>query len=135
MSTSCPFCRIIRGELPAFMLAETAAAIVFLSKENHPLVVPTQHIANIYTLDEPTGAVVMQLARQAARALKAGLGCEGVYLTQANEPAAGQDVFHFHLHVYPRWSSVAFATQQSSAGIVEAQRAKLAQTLRTAWPD
>ena len=49
------------------------------------------------------GARVMEETVRIARAVKKALRCDGIYLTQSNEPAAGQDVFHFHLHVYPCW--------------------------------
>lgn len=100
---TCIFCRIINQQVPAYIIDETDRVIIFLSLENHPLVVPKVYIPNIYTLDDATGAAVMRETIAIARAVKAGLGCDGVYLAQANEPAAGQDVFHFHLHVYPRW--------------------------------
>ena len=112
MSEHCVFCRIIRRELPAYIISEDNNVIVFLSLENHPLVVPKQHIPNIYTLGEATGIYLMRATIQVARAVKSGLQCEGVYLTQANEPTAGQDVFHLHIHIYPRWEAVDFLTQQ-----------------------
>lgn len=99
----CVFCQILKRQAPAYIVDENDRVIVFLSLENHPLVVPKTHIPNIYSLDEATGAAVIHEAAIIARALKQGLHCDGVYLAQANEPAAGQDVFHFHLHVYPRW--------------------------------
>jgi histidine triad (HIT) family protein len=99
----CIFCHIIARQAPAYVIHEDDRVIVFLSLESHPLVVPRVHIPNIYTLDDDTAAAVMQAAVRVARAVKTGLRCDGVYLAQANEPAAGQDVFHFHLHIYPRW--------------------------------
>lgn len=99
----CIFCRIIARQAPAYILHEDDRVIVFLSLENHPLVVTKAHIPDIYTLDDDAAAAIMQTATRIARAVKAGLRCDGVYLTQANGPAAGQDVFHFHLHVHPRW--------------------------------
>ena len=99
----CIFCRIIARQAPASIIDETDRVIVFLSLEHHPLVVPKIHIPDIYTLDDTAGAAIMRETVAIARAVKAGLGCDGIYLAQANEPAAGQDVFHFHLHVYPRW--------------------------------
>ena len=99
----CIFCRIAVHQAPADVIAESDEAIVFLSLENHPLVVPRAHVANIYTLDEALGAALMRRTIRVARALKAGLGCEGVFVAQANELAGGQDVFHLHIHVIPRW--------------------------------
>ncbi len=101
--TDCIFCQIATGRAPAYVLDETGDLIVFLSLENHPLVVPKAHIPDIFALDDTTAAAVMQEAVTIAKAVRLGLGCDGVYLTQANGEAAGQDVFHFHLHVYPRW--------------------------------
>jgi histidine triad (HIT) family protein len=113
---SCIFCKIINHEAPAYIIDENVDVIVFLSLENHPLVVTKAHHANIYSLDDALGAAVMQEAIKIAKAVKQGLGCDGVYLTQANEAAGGQDVFHFHLHVYPRWD-----TDRALAGPVTKQ--------------
>ena len=99
----CIFCRIIARQAPAYVIHEDDRVIVFLSLESQPLVVSKVHIPNIYILDDGTASAVMQTAVRVARAVKTGLCCDGVYLAQANESAAGQDVFHFHLHVYPRW--------------------------------
>lgn len=100
---SCIFCRIIAHTAPAYIIAEDALTITFLSLENHPLVVPKAHIADIFALDEDTAGAIMGAAVPVARALRDGLGCDGVLLAQANGAAAGQEVFHFHLHLYPRW--------------------------------
>jgi diadenosine tetraphosphate (Ap4A) HIT family hydrolase len=132
MSENCTFCRIIRHEIPAYIITEDEHIIVFLSKENHPLVVPRQHIPNIYALDEATAACIMRAAILIARAVKAGLQCEGIYLTQANEPAAGQDVFHVHLHIYPRWHAVDFLSQQSAHRVSEADKQETWKQIRAA---
>jgi diadenosine tetraphosphate (Ap4A) HIT family hydrolase len=89
--------------MAAEIIEENEDVIVFLSLENHPLVVTKAHIADIYGMPDDVGAAVMVAASKVARAVKVGLQCDGVYLTQANGHAAGQDVFHYHLHVYPCW--------------------------------
>lgn len=99
----CTFCGIVAGEVPAYVIDENKRVIVFLSLENHPLVVPKAHIPDIYGMSSEVGAAVMEEAIRVARAVKVGLQCDGVYLTQANGRAAGQDVFHYHMHVYPCW--------------------------------
>jgi histidine triad (HIT) family protein len=101
--TDCIFCKIIRREAPGYIISESDRVVVFVSRHNDPLVVPKKHIKDIYDLDDETGSAVMSELIRIARAVRRGLRCEGVYITQANEPAAGQDVFHFHIHVYPRW--------------------------------
>jgi histidine triad (HIT) family protein len=98
----CIFCRIVAGKAAAYVIDETEQVIVFLSLENHPLVVPKAHIPDIYAMPAEVGARVMEETIR----VKAALGCDGVYLTQSNGRAAGQDVFHFHLHVYPCWQGV-----------------------------
>lgn len=103
MEENCVFCRIIRKELPARIIDETDDVIVFLSLEQHPLIVTKQHIANIYVLPKDLGAAVMGETIKLAKAVKRGLPCDGVYIAQANDPAGGQDVFHYHVHIYPRW--------------------------------
>jgi histidine triad (HIT) family protein len=100
---NCTFCKIIDRKIPGHIITENDSVIVFLSLENHPLVVPKKHIADIYSLDHETGNQLIAELIKTAKAVKEGLQCEGVYITQANEPAAGQDVFHIHFHVYPRW--------------------------------
>lgn len=103
MNHSCVFCRIINGEEPAFVIEETDDIIVFLSLEHHPLIVPKAHIPDIFALSEHLGAAIMAETIRVAKAVREALGCDGIYLTQANGTAAGQDVFHLHLHIYPRW--------------------------------
>ena len=100
----CIFCKIIARQAPSYIVNENDVVITFLSLENHPLVVPKQHITDIYGLDGETGGEMMTELIRVAIAVKKGCACDGVYITQANEPAAGQDVFHLHFHVYPRWS-------------------------------
>ena len=99
----CIFCKIINRQIPAYILDENEDVVTFLSLENHPLVVPKRHIPNIYALDDRSASAVMVEAVKIAKAVKEGVRCDGVNLVQANEPAANQDVFHFHLHIKPRW--------------------------------
>jgi histidine triad (HIT) family protein len=100
----CIFCKIIARQAPSYIVDENDVVMTFLSLESHPLVVPKQHITDIYGLDGKTGGELMTELIRVAIAVKKGCACDGVYITQANEPAAGQDVFHLHFHVYPRWS-------------------------------
>ncbi|HHT9116061.1 MAG TPA: HIT family protein [Candidatus Wunengus californicus] len=99
----CTFCKIVRNELPSLKIDENEEVVSFLSLEGHPLIVPKKHIQDIYSLDKETGAAIMEEAIKVSKAVKKGLQCDGINLVQANEPAAKQDVFHFHLHVKPRW--------------------------------
>ena len=102
---ACLFCDIISRKRPGFIIDEDDNLIVFLSLENHPLIVPKKHIPNIFSLDDDTAAQIMQKAVRIATATKEALQSDGIYITQTNGEAAGQDVFHYHMHVYPKWSS------------------------------
>jgi histidine triad (HIT) family protein len=130
MSQTCTFCQIIQRQLPAYIIKEDELVIVFLSTNNHPLVVPKKHIPDIYQLDDLTAAHIMQTTVQIARAVKTGLACEEVYLTQANEATAGQDVFHFHLHMYPCWSHLNFAQQQATEDVADEERQESLQKIQ-----
>ncbi len=105
---NCVFCRIVRGELPASKVYEDehTLAIMDLQSVNpgHMLVLVKPHRDNIYALDDELAGAAMKTAARMARAAKAAYGCEGVTLLQANEPAGAQTVFHFHIHVLPRWT-------------------------------
>jgi histidine triad (HIT) family protein len=69
----------------------------------HGLVIVKPHVENIYSLDDTLAAAVFQATTRLAKAVKAATGCDGVTLFQANEVAGGQTVFHFHIHVLPRF--------------------------------
>lgn len=101
--SDCIFCKIIQKEIPAKIIDEDEDLIIFLSLQNHPLIVTKKHIENIYSLDEETAAKVMKAAVRVAKAVKEGLKADGVNLIQNNESAAGQDILHFHLHIKARW--------------------------------
>jgi histidine triad (HIT) family protein len=99
----CIFCKIVQKEIPAKIIDENDDVIVFLSLQNHPLIVTKKHMENIYEMDTETGRHVMSMAIKIAKAVKKGLNADGVNLVQNNEEAAGQEVFHFHLHIKPRF--------------------------------
>lgn len=99
----CIFCKIIKREAPAYIVEEDNNIIVFITLENHPIVVTKKHIPDIYSLDDKSAAAVMKGAVKIAKAVKRALQCDGINLVQSNGQVAGQDVFHFHLHIKPRW--------------------------------
>lgn len=101
---NCVFCKIIDKKIPGFIIYEDDVLIVFLSRENHPLIVPKKHIPNIFELDDDTASVIMKKAIRIAKATKNALASDGIYITQTNGEAAGQDVFHYHMHIYPKWN-------------------------------
>lgn len=107
MSYDCIFCRIVARQAPASIVAETADALAFMDINQpvpgHVLVIPKAHVQDIYSLDAETAAAVFDLTVQVAKAVKLALQPDGVNLYQSNERAAGQEVFHFHVHVIARY--------------------------------
>lgn len=104
----CTFCEIVEGRAEASVVYQDEVALVFMDLNpitpGHLLVVPRVHAVGLEDLDETTGAHVWSVAHRMARALRrSGLRCEGINVFLADGQAAFQDVFHFHLHVFPRY--------------------------------
>ena len=103
----CIFCRILRGELPAYFVYKANGIAVFLDKypvtKGHILVVPEEHYESVHNTPPCTAAKVWVAASAYARFYREELGALGVNLITNSGRAAGQEVFHFHVHVIPRW--------------------------------
>jgi histidine triad (HIT) family protein len=109
----CVFCAILRGEAPASVVHEDDAVLAFMVLQpvapGHLLVVPKAHAVGLADLDERAGVRVWQVAHRLGRALRhSGLRCEGVNLFLADGVAAFQEIFHVHLHVFPRFAGDGF---------------------------
>ncbi len=108
METNCIFCKIANGEIPAATIYEDEEfrAILDLgpASKGHALILPKQHAANLFELPDETAGKAMILAKKLAGQLKDGLQADGINLVQNNGEAAGQTVFHFHMHLIPRYS-------------------------------
>ena len=109
----CIFCRIVAGDAPASVVHRDERCVAFMDirpvNPGHLLVVPTRHAAHLVDTDAETVAHLTRVAHRLAAAIRAsGLRCEGVNLHLADGAAAGQDVFHVHLHVIPRWKGDGF---------------------------
>ena len=99
----CIFCDIINGRAPGHWIYEDKYVAAFLSLDGHPLVAPKPHFADVFELDEIHAGAIMKATVLIARATKTAMQCDGINLVQSNGAAAGQDVFHFHLHIKPRF--------------------------------
>ncbi len=107
MPEDCIFCRIASHQAPASIVAETPEAVAFMDAnqptDGHVLIIPREHVRDIYEIDEELTDAVFRLTVDVAKAVKAALHCDGLDLLQANEPAGQQSVFHFHGHVIARY--------------------------------
>lgn len=112
-NAACIFCRIVEGREKASFVAQGSDAVAFLDlhpiNEGHTLVVPRKHFALIGEVDEIAAVAMWTLARRIAAGLRlSGLRCEAINFFLADGAAAGQEVFHAHLHVIPRWQGDGF---------------------------
>jgi histidine triad (HIT) family protein len=103
----CIFCAIVAQRLPSTVVAENVQALAIMdinpANDGHVLVLPKPHSTDVFDLSPEVGSDVMHLCLQVAQALKASLQPDGLNILQASGRAAGQEVFHTHFHLLPRW--------------------------------
>ena len=103
----CIFCKIANGEIPSKTLYEDEDFRVILdlgpATKGHALILPKEHAANLYELDDSLASKVLVLAKKMATIMQEKLHCDGLNLVQNNGEVAGQTVLHFHLHLIPRY--------------------------------
>jgi histidine triad (HIT) family protein len=105
----CIFCKIVAGELPATVVDEDERTIAFMdinpATRGHALVIPREHTADLLSIDAQDLAAVSAAAQRLAVRAKERLGADGINVINSCGAAAWQTVFHFHLHVIPRYES------------------------------
>ena len=105
----CIFCKIISGEIPSHTIYEDEEFKVILdiapAAKGHALILPKVHYADLYDIDEEVAGRAMKLAKRLATKMTGVLGCDGFNILQNNHEAAGQTVFHFHMHLIPRYEN------------------------------
>jgi histidine triad (HIT) family protein len=111
---SCIFCKIVAGDAPVSTVYEDDRTLVLMTigpvTPGHAMVIPKEHFAFMNELDEELGAHLFRITQRVAQAIRhSGLECEGINLFLADGKAASQDVFHFHLHVFPRFKGDSFS--------------------------
>ena len=102
----CIFCKIVAGEIPSFKLFEDEATLAFMdinpASEGHALVIPKEHVPDLYAVSDEALARTLVTAKRVAAALARTLNPDGLNIVQCNGAAAAQSVMHFHMHVLPR---------------------------------
>lgn len=103
----CLFCRIVAGELPARVIAEDDLTLAFMdispATRGHALIIPKRHSDDLFDVGEEDLEACMARARQVALLARDRLGADGVNILNSCRPAAWQTVYHFHVHVIPRY--------------------------------
>ncbi len=130
---SCLFCQIVAEEIPSYRIAETERAIalmdIFPATPGHALVIPRRHSADALEAAADDLTACMTLAASVGRAAVAALGADGVTFQSLARPAAGQTIFHVHIHVIPRYEGDQFAfpwpSMPGEVTVIEAQAERL----------
>jgi histidine triad (HIT) family protein len=133
VAEDCIFCKILAGDLPAEVVDEDEHTVAFMDinpwTRGHALVIPRTHSRNLYEVDEADLDRSMRAAKRLATRMRDRLRCDGVNLLNACEPAAWQTVWHFHVHVIPRYDDDGLAVQRPNPPDPD-EIAKIAEQLR-----
>jgi len=130
------FAKILRGEIPCVKVREDDKTLAFMDvmprADGHVLVVAKTPGRNIFDLPAEALSDLIRRVQIVSRAVKAGMGADGVTIHQFNEPAGGQSVFHMHFHVIPRWDGVPLRPHggdMAQASVLEGHAAKIRAAL------
>ncbi|OGC80338.1 hypothetical protein A2943_01055 [Candidatus Adlerbacteria bacterium RIFCSPLOWO2_01_FULL_51_16] len=131
----CVFCKIVAAEIPSEKVYEDADTLAFLdikpNSPGHTLVIPKKHSENLYDIDDHSLATVMRTVQRVAIALKKAVQAEGINIAMNNERAAGQIIFHPHLHIIPRFAEDGYR-HWPKKDYKEGEAAAVAQKIRAA---
>lgn len=104
---NCIFCKLANGEIPTNSIYEDEDFKVILdaspATKGHSLIIPKEHYKDIYEIDEELAGKAFKLAKKLTISMTDKLGCDGFNIIQNNKEVAGQTVFHFHMHLIPRY--------------------------------
>jgi histidine triad (HIT) family protein len=132
------FAKILRGQVPAFKVYEDEHTLAFMDvmpqSDGHTLVLPKAPAENIFDLDPDMAAAVIRTGQKIAKAVKKVFNADGITLTQFNGAAAGQTVFHFHLHIVPRYADQPLRThgrKMADSALLEEHARRIRDMLRS----
>ena len=137
---SCIFCDILEGKAEASIVFRDQKCCAFLdiqpANPGHVLIIPLQHVAHMSEIDEETGAHIFRIGMRIAEAVRRSeIQCEGINFHLADGAAAGQEIFHVHLHIIPRIRNDGFGFKFARGRASRSQRSDLesvAETIRGA---
>lgn len=120
------FTKIINGEIPSNKVYEDEHTFAFLDADpvnpGHTLVIPKEEHKDIYEIPEAAFQHVMNTVRKLAPIIKEAVSADGINIAQNNEPAAGQEIFHLHVHIMPRFSGDGFTHWQGAENYHEGDK-------------
>lgn len=116
----CIFCKILKGDIPSFTVYEDEDFKVILDRfpasKGHVLILPKNHYENLFDLPTEISAKLYPLVQHLAKGIKEAVQADGINIVQNNGAAAGQSVFHFHMHIIPRFTEDQVVLNQTSHG-------------------
>lgn len=128
----CTFCKIINKEIQSSIVYEDDIAIAFMDiqpvNEGHTLVVPKKHYETLEDCDEETAKHLMAVTKKLNTSVSKAVKCEGVLNLIANGEAAGQEIFHLHIHIVPRFKNDGFGLKFSYEYFIPKERKTLDET-------
>ena len=131
---NCIFCKIATGEIPSATLYEDKDFRVILdlspASKGHALIIPKDHYRNLYDLDNELASKALVLAKKMIQKLTDILGCDGYNIVQNNEEVAGQTVFHFHMHLNPRYNGDNVGIGWKMGELSEADKKEILEKLK-----
>ena len=132
----CIFCKIANGAIPSATVYEDEAFRVILdiapAAKGHALILPKEHYDNLWELGAEESAKVLTIAAKVSKAQKKALGCDGVNILQNNGVAAGQTVFHFHMHLIPRYENDDVVIPWNTLSYEEGEAASVCEQIKAA---
>ena len=132
----CWVCAVVARTTSAFVVVDAPDVLALVAPlalaPGHTLVVPRRHVRDIYTLPEALAGPVLATASRVAAAAKRAFAADGITLRQNNDVAGGQEVFHFHLHVVPRFTGDAERFNAPPRLLSGSEQQQIADRLRTA---
>ena len=132
----CIFCKIANGEIPSSTVYEDEnfRAILDLgpASDGHTIILPKNHFADLLDADAETRAEAINIAAKIGSAMKKGLGCAGFNIVQNNGEAAGQTVFHLHIHVIPRYEGGPHIAEWTPGENTDDERAEILNKITSA---
>jgi histidine triad (HIT) family protein len=131
---NCIFCKLANGEIPTATIYEDEEFRVILDQgpatRGHALVLPKEHFENLFEMPQEWTAKAFTLAKKVATQMKEKLGCDGFNLVQNNGTAAGQTVFHFHIHLIPRYEGDGAGVNWTPGTLTDEAKEELLKILR-----
>lgn len=134
MDEKCIFCKIVGNEIMSTTVYEDEYFRVIMdispAAKGHTILIAKKHIANIFEMDEETASRALVVAAKVAKAMKEELKCDGLNILQNNGEAAGQTVFHFHMHLIPRYTDDTVTITWEKTGYGDGEAEDIAEAIR-----